>query len=226
VEDRAPKPFDQAYTTPLVISVGGRDQVVSVGAFRGGLQSRDRQGNLVRALRGWILERPTAGVRARPRVHHDRIFRARGPGGPGRWNGRRHVDAHGLVDLARRPFTPSPILVGDELYIISDLGVLSCADAKTASCSGSNGCGAIIRRHRFSPTAVFYFLSEEGVATVIAPGKTFRSSPSTSSTAPRSPRWPSRDGSFFIRSLTHLYRITADKTGYCAPLQGRSRMRH
>ena len=28
------KPFDQAYTTPLVISVNGRDQVVSVGAYR------------------------------------------------------------------------------------------------------------------------------------------------------------------------------------------------
>ena len=33
---KAPRrqPADQAYTTPLVISAGGRDQVVSVGAYR------------------------------------------------------------------------------------------------------------------------------------------------------------------------------------------------
>ena len=29
------------------------------------------------------------------------------------------------------PYTPSPILVGDELYYVSDTGVLSCVDAKT-----------------------------------------------------------------------------------------------
>ncbi len=35
------KPFDQAYTTPLVISVGGRDQIVSVGAYRAAAYNPD-----------------------------------------------------------------------------------------------------------------------------------------------------------------------------------------
>ncbi len=98
------KPFAQAYTTPLVISVGGRDQVVSVGAFRAEAYNPETGKEIwyVRYEDGFSNV-PTAGVRARPRVHHDRIFRARGPGGPGRWNGRRHVDAQGLVDLARCP---------------------------------------------------------------------------------------------------------------------------
>ena len=60
------------------------------------------------------------------------------------------------------PFTPSPLLVGDELYVISDLGVLTCADAKSGKVHWQQRIGG---NHSASPIFAdgrIYFLSEEG----------------------------------------------------------------
>ena len=68
------QPWDQAYTTPLVIRVGDRDQLVSVGAYRAAAYDpRDGQGDLAGQLRRRLLERAASGVRPRPRLHRDRI---------------------------------------------------------------------------------------------------------------------------------------------------------
>ena len=72
------------------------------------------------------------------------------------------------------PLTPSPLLVGDELYIVNDGGIASCLDATTGALHWQQRLGG-----NYSASPVFadgriYFLSEEGVATVIAPGKEFR----------------------------------------------------
>ena len=72
------------------------------------------------------------------------------------------------------PFTPSPIAVGDELYVISDLGVLSCFDARTGKVRWQQRIGGNTRHRPLFADRRIYFLSEEGVATVIAPGPTFR----------------------------------------------------
>ena len=70
--------------------------------------------------------------------------------------------------------TPSPLLVGDELYLVTDAGIASCLDART---------GDILWQQRlngtFSASPVFadgriYFLAEDGVATVLAPGRQYR----------------------------------------------------
>jgi outer membrane protein assembly factor BamB len=107
------------------------------------------------------------------------------------------------------PFTPSPILVGDELYIVSDLGILSCVDAKTGKGLWQQRLGG---NHSASPIFAdgrLYFLSEEGVATVIAPGKTFQKLAVNELDGATLASMAVARGSFFIRSLTHLYRITA-----------------
>ena len=97
------RPFDQAYTTPLVISVDGRDQVVSVGAYRASrLRRRNRARNLARALRGRVLERTSPGLRAWTGLHHHWVLPARGAGRSAGWTGRRHDDPHRVVDDARR----------------------------------------------------------------------------------------------------------------------------
>jgi outer membrane protein assembly factor BamB len=72
------------------------------------------------------------------------------------------------------PANPSPLIVGDELYVVSDRGVATCLDART---------GRELWRHRvggnYSASPLFadgriYLASEEGVVTVIEPGKTYR----------------------------------------------------
>ena len=97
------------------------------------------------------------------------------------------------------------IAVGDELYVISDLGVLSCVDAKTGKLHWQERIGG---NHSASPIFAdgrIYFLSEEGVATVIAPGKTFQKLAVNELDGATLASMAVANGSIFIRSLTHLY---------------------
>jgi outer membrane protein assembly factor BamB len=105
------------------------------------------------------------------------------------------------------PFTPSPLLVGDELYIVSDLGIVSCVDARTGKAHWQQRIGG---NHSASPILAdgrIYFLSEEGVATVIAPGKTFQKLATNELDGATLASMAVAHSSIFIRSMTHLYRI-------------------
>ncbi len=72
------------------------------------------------------------------------------------------------------PQMPSPLLVGDEVYVISDQGgIVTCCDART---------GAILYRERiegnYSASPLYadgriHFFSREGLTTVLKPGRTF-----------------------------------------------------
>ena len=167
------KPFDQAYTTPLVISVDGRDQVVSVGAYRAAAYDAETGKEIWRVrYEDGFLERSAAGLRSRSRLIATGFFQpASSPSGP---DGTGDVTSTHIAWSITRgaPFTPSPIFVGDELYVVSDLGVLRAwtrgpARALAAAAGWNHSASPIFADGRI------YFLTEEGVATVIAPGKTF-----------------------------------------------------
>jgi outer membrane protein assembly factor BamB len=72
------------------------------------------------------------------------------------------------------PYTPTPIFVGDELYFVSDTGVLSCLDARYGRFFWQQRIGGNYSASPIFADGRLYFLSEEGVATVIAPGRTYQ----------------------------------------------------
>jgi outer membrane protein assembly factor BamB len=202
------RPFDQAYTTPLVISVDGRDQVVSVGAYRAAAYDA-ATGREIWNVR---YEDGFSNV-PRPVFAHGLVFITTGFFQPAvlavRPDGKGDVTATHIAWSTTRgaPFTPSPISVGDELYVVSDLGVLSCLDAKTGTLRWQERLGG-----NYSASPVFadgriYFLSEEGVATVIAPGSTFRKLAVNELDGATLASMAVAHRSIYIRSLTHLYRI-------------------
>jgi outer membrane protein assembly factor BamB len=202
-------PSDQAYTTPLVIRVGERDQLISVGAFRA--RAYDPQtGKEIWRVR---YDEGFSNV-PRPIFAQGLVVIATGFQQPEllavRPDGTGDVTKTHIAWSLKRgaPLTPSPLAVGDELYVVNDGGIASCIDART---------GAVIWQQRlggtYSASPVFadgriYFLAEQGVTTVIAPGRDFRRLATNQLDGGLLASMAISSGSMFLRTDSHLYRIT------------------
>jgi len=105
------------------------------------------------------------------------------------------------------PLTPSPLLVADELYMVSDNGIATCLDAATGSTHWRERIGG---NHSASPIYAdgrIYFLSEEGESVVIAPGREFKKLATNRLDAYTLASMAVSGGAIFVRSQTHLYRL-------------------
>jgi outer membrane protein assembly factor BamB len=200
---------NQAYTTPLVVRLPGGDQVISPGAFRA-VAYEPRTGKEIWQLRygeGFSnVPRPVYG--------HGMVFICTGFYLPQLLAVR--LDGHGDVTGTHVAWkfnrgvslTPSPLLVGDELYLISDNGIATCVDAKTGK---ENWRARVGGNHSASPMYAdgrIYFLSEEGESVVIAPGKQYKLLATNRLDGDTLASMAVSGDSIFIRSRTHLYRIS------------------
>jgi len=199
----------QAYTTPLVVRLPGGDQVISPGAYRA-VSYEPRTGKEL-----WQV-RYGDGFSNVPRpVYGDGlVFICTGFQQPSllavRLDGRGDVTKSHIAWTLKRgvSLTPSPLLVGDELYMVSDNGVASCIDAKTGASHWQVRLGG---NHSASPIYAdgrIYFLSEEGESVVIAPGKEFKALAKNQLDGPTLASMAVSSGSIFVRSQTHLYRLS------------------
>jgi outer membrane protein assembly factor BamB len=105
------------------------------------------------------------------------------------------------------PYTPSPVLVGDDLYVVSDTGVLTVVEARTGVVRYQQRLGG-----NYSASPVFadgriYFQSEEGVTTVVAPGPTFTRLAQNRLDGALMASMALSGQAIYIRSDQHLYRI-------------------
>jgi outer membrane protein assembly factor BamB len=198
----------QAYTTPLVMRLSTGDQVISSGAFRA-IAYEPRTGKEIWQVRygeGFSnVPRPVYG--------NGLVFICTGFHQPSllavKVDGRGDVTRSHIAWTLRRgvSLTPSPLLVGDELYLVSDTGVASCVDAKTGASYWQVRLGG---NHSASPIYAdgrIYFLSEDGQTVVIAPGKQFKSLATNQLEAQTLASMAVSGGSIFVRSQTHLYRL-------------------
>lgn len=206
------EPVSQAYSTPLAINVDGQDQIVSVAAFRASAHDPATGAELWRVRYG----RGFSNV-PRPVYGNGLVFIATGFQTPSmlavRADGSGDVtDTHVAWTLRRgAPHTPSPLLVGDELYMVSDYGVLTCIDAESGEVHWQHRIGG-----NYSASPVFadgriYLQSEEGKTTVIAPGTTYSELAVNQLDGSTLASMAVADGSVFLRTDSHLYRITEDE---------------
>ncbi len=142
-----------------------------------------------------------------------------GLGGPQLWAVR--MDGEGDVTTSHvawkvgqdAPKTPSPIVVDDLLYMVSDEGVVTCLEAATGSVVWKQRIGGNYAASPIHADGRLYFCSQQGKTTVLRPGRTFEAlatnvldggfmaSPAVSGRA------------LFLRTRTHLYRIEAASSG-------------
>lgn len=105
------------------------------------------------------------------------------------------------------PSTPTPILVGDELYYVSDTGVASCVNAQTGEHYWMERLGGNYSASPILTNGLLLFLSEDGEATWLRPSTTFEKVAEN--------QLPGRTfatpvvvaGELLIRTNTHLYKF-------------------
>jgi outer membrane protein assembly factor BamB len=168
----APEPkFRRAFSTPLLMEAGGREMVVAPGAqWVVAYNPRD----------GRELWRVNYGdghaVVPRPVFGHGMVYCSTGYPKPQLWairvDGQGDVtDSHVAWTCDRQaPEIASPILVGDDLYMVSVIGVATCLDARSGQTRWQKRLGG---NHAASPLLAdgkLYFASEDGVVTVLKPG--------------------------------------------------------
>jgi outer membrane protein assembly factor BamB len=168
--DYGDKPGDlrKAYDVPLVIGEGGRDRMISVGAYRvfcyDPADGREI-GSL--AIPGFsVVPRPVYGdgvLYLCTGYMQSELWAVRTDGNTGisdanvLWKSKQGV-----------PFKPSILLAGPRLYMVSDNGIARCLDAKTGEQVWQK---RLEGKYTASPVCAegrVYFCSEQGLTTVIA----------------------------------------------------------
>jgi outer membrane protein assembly factor BamB len=161
----------KCYGTPIVAEVGGRRQLLSPGADW--LYSYDPASG--RELWKLPYEKLGFSIAPRPILGHGMLFMSTSFMQPE----LLAIDLSGPPRIAWRlakqaPQVPSPLLVGDEIYLISDKGIATCLDAKTGRIHWTERLSGNYYASPLFADGRIYFFSREGRSTAIAPGKTFQ----------------------------------------------------
>ena len=202
-------PADQAYTTPLVIRVAEQDQLISVGAFRA------RAYEPLTGKEIWRVRYDEGFSNVpRPVFAHGLVFITTGFQQPEllaiRPDGKGDVTKTHIAWSLKRgaPLTPSPIVVGDELYVVTDGGIASCLDAKTGEVIWQSRLGGTYSASPIFADGRLYFPAEQGVTTVIAPGRQARRLATNRLDGGLLASIAVADRAFFLRTDSSLYRIS------------------
>jgi len=205
---KTPREGRMAYSTPLVTEVEGKPQVIAPG------------GEWVQAydpLTGkeiWRFNWPKGySVVPRPVVGHGMTFVSSSYDSPTlyaiRLGGSGDItESHLAWKLSRgAPHNPSALLVGDELYLVSDKGIVTCVDARTGEQHWQERLGGNFSASPLFADGKIYLLDEEGLTTVLAPGKEFRQLAQNQLPGRSLSSIAAHDSALFLRTDTHLYRL-------------------
>jgi outer membrane protein assembly factor BamB len=205
------KRFDmrKAFSTPVVIAVAGRPQLVTTAAD---------QADGYDPLTGdeqWRVRYSGFSNVPIPIVDRDRLYLVTDFSRPAMWavriGGQGDVtETHVLWKLNRQVgASSSPVLAEGHLYDVTDQGVLSCISAETGKPRWQHRIGGT-----FSASALYlgqnvYLTSEQGKTTVIRPGESYHEVAANELDG-RILSTPAVCGrALLVRTDTHLYRIEA-----------------
>ena len=204
----AQKPF--SFSTPLPIIVGGATQIILPGSgFVGSYDPRD----------GHELWRVNYGegysVIPRPVFAHGLIFvsssfnkpvllavRPEGAKGDATESNVAWTQAKAV------PHSASMLVLGNELYFVSDAGIASCADALTGEIHWSERLGGSFSASPIAAEGRVYFQNESGIGYVLKAGKTFELLSKNEIGEPTLASYAVADGTIFLRSEKYLRKIT------------------
>ncbi|MBM4032629.1 MAG: PQQ-like beta-propeller repeat protein [Planctomycetes bacterium] len=199
--------FHKGFSTPLVATVGGKPQMVSPSSKCA--YSYD-------PLTGkelWKVHHTAHTAVLRPVFGAGLVIFCTGLGGPALWavkpDGQGDVtNSHVAWKVGQgAPRTPSPVIVGELLYMVSDDGLVTCLEAATGKVVWTQRLGGSFAASPIYADGRLYFSSQQGKTTVLKPGRTFEVL-ATNTLDGGFMASPAVAGSaLFLRTRTHLYRM-------------------
>jgi len=199
-----------SFCTPLLVEADGRRQVVSPAGHMVCSYDADSGREL------WRVRYPNKwSVVPRPIFSHGLVYVCTGYDGPAellaiRPDGQGDVtDTHVVWKTDDNiPHNPSPVIVGDAIYLVADNGIASCRDAATGKLHWRHRLGGNFSSSLVHAGGTLWIVSEQGVCTAFAAdpagyrelGSGDMGEQVLASLAPA-------EGAFFLRTEGHLYRI-------------------
>ena len=198
-----------SFSTPLVIEVSGEKQIVSPATDQV-VAYRPEDGQEI-----WSVKYEGYSVIPRPAFGQGLVFISTSYNNPV----AMAISPEGMGDLTesnivwqnRRaaPHTPSILIVGSEVYMISDKGIATCADAKTGKVHWQERVGGSYSASPLFGDGKIYFQSEEGEGIVIRAGKTYEELARSNMNSRTLASYAVIDSDFLIRTESALFRISA-----------------
>jgi outer membrane protein assembly factor BamB len=198
-----------SFSTPTIIEVDGKPQIVSCGSGFVGAYAPEDGRELWRVNYG-----EGYSVVPRPVFANGLLFAISGYDDPQLLvidpkDASGDATASNVVWKREKgvSLTPSPLVVGDELYLVSDNGIASCLDSRSGEEHWTKRLGG-----DFSASPVFaegrvYFLNEAGEMYVVKASQEFELL-ARNDLAERAFASPAvTDNTIFLRSESHLWRI-------------------
>ncbi len=196
-----------SFCTPTAIVVDGQTQVICPGS--GVVNALDpATGREI-----WRVNHDGYSVIPKPVFGHGLVFLSTGYDSPEvlavRPGGRGDVtDTHVAWRLKKgAPHTPSLLLVGDELYMVSDKGIATCVDARTGKEHWLERIGGNYSSSLVHADGKIYIQSEDGPALVIRPGKRFAKIADAGFNERTLASYAVGDNALFIRTENNVYRV-------------------
>ena len=198
-----------SFSTPLAIEVGGATQIISPGSgLVGSYDLRD----------GHEIWRVGYGegysVIPRPVFAHGLLFISSSFDRPVlyaiRPDGAKGdvTETHVAWTIPKGvPHSASMLVLGDEIYFVSDAGIATCADAHTGEVHWSERLGGGFSASPIAAEGRVYFQNETGIGYVIKAGKTYDLLAKNDLAEPTLASYAVADGALFIRSENFLRKI-------------------
>lgn len=205
--------FHKAYSTPLLVNAAGKDQVVAPGA-QWVVAYEPQTGREI-----WRVRHGNGFSNVpRPVVANDLVCICTGFMQPQllaiRMDGQGDVtESHIAWKIPKSiPTMPSPVVVGDEIYYVTDQGVATCANARNGEVIWTHRLGGNYSASPLAAAGRIYFSNREGETTVIRPGREYEELAVNKLDGQHMASPAVLEESLLLRTGTHLYRITNQKS--------------
>jgi outer membrane protein assembly factor BamB len=191
-----------SFSTPLAMKRDGKTVIISPGSGFVGAY------NLADGKEIWRVPYGEGySVVPRPVLAHDLLFVSSSFDKPTLYAIKPDGSNVAWTIPKAAPHTASTVVVGDNIFFVSDAGIATCANAKTGEIHWSERIGG---NYSASPVATddrIYFLNETGTCTVVEAAPTFTIIAKNDLGEPTLASPAAADGALYIRSEKHLWRI-------------------